>query len=175
MAILSTLATIAPYHVLAYSLVYGTTAFQSFFNGIVAFKALPYEHFSALQSNIFPTYFAFQTATSLILLLTPPVPFLGGLALAKNIALGSSLVSAAGNMLYLGPKSRVVMAQRREQIAIEGKSHKDPTASETMKAINKRFGTIHGASVVLNLITFVGLTAYGIIMTDGFLAKAIRK
>lgn len=175
MAILSTLATIAPYHVLTYSLVFGTTTFQSFFNGIVAYKVLPYDHFSALQAHIFPSYFAFQTAASLALLLTAPVPFVGSLATAKTVALGTSLVGAFANAVYLGPKSRVILAKRREQTALEGKAHTDPTASAEMKAINKEFGAVHGASVLLNMFTFVGFAAYGVIMTEGFLLNAVKK
>lgn len=175
MAILSTLGTVAPYHVILYSLLFGTTTFQSFFNGIVAFKTLPYEHFGALQSRIFPPYFAFQAVASLALLVTPPVSYIGGMALAKNITLGASFIGGAVNWGILGPKTRVLMAKRREQSALEGKAHNDPTASEATKAINKEFGKVHGLSVLFNLGTFLGLLAYGVIMTDGFLVKAIRK
>lgn len=153
---------------------FGTTTFQSFYNGIVAFKTLPYEHFSALQSKIFPPYFVFQTAASLFLLATPPVAFASSVLLAKNLTLGVATLGGAANALYFGPKSRVVMAKRREQIAIEGKAHNDPTASDTMKQINKEFGKIHGLSVLCNLGTFLGLLAYGVILSDGFLGLAAK-
>lgn len=153
---------------------FGTTTFQSFYNGIVAFKTLPYEHFSALQSKIFPPYFAFQTAAAVVLLLTPPVSFASSIVLAKNLSLGIAAVGGAANTFYFGPQSRVVMAKRREQVAIEGKPHNDPTASETMKKINKEFGKIHGLSVLFNLGTFLGLAAYGVILSDGFLSLAAK-
>lgn len=174
MPILSTLGSIAPYHVLLYSLVFGTTTFQSFFNGIVAFKTLPYEHFGALQAKIFPPYFAFQTGASLLLLLSPPVAFASSVVLAKNVALGAAFLGGAVNSGYLSGKTRQLMARRREQIALEGKPHNDPTASDAMKAINKDFGKIHGLSVLFNLGTFLGLVAYGVILTDGFLSTAVK-
>lgn len=166
MAILSTLGTAAPYHVLLYSLLFGSTAYQSFFVGLVAFKTLPYNHFGALQAKIFPPYFALQTVASAVLLLTKPVGFEGN---AANITLAIATLGGLLNMVVLSPLTRKVMELRKKQEGIDGKSCKDPNPSADMKALNMRFGKIHGVSVLLNMAAFLALTFYGVVLTDGFL------
>lgn len=165
MALLSTLSTLAPYHLLAYSLLFGATTYQSFFAGIVAFKTLPYNHFSALQAHVFPVYFSGQSILSLFLLLTRPVDF----AESANLACLTLVLSAATgllNMLVLSPLTRRVMEARRKQEGIDGKSCKDPNPSDEMRALNKRFGKIHGISVLLNLAGFISLILYGIVLSE---------
>lgn len=111
-------------------------------------------------------------------MLAPPFSFAAigsGVTLAKNIALGSAFVGAAVNSLYLGPRTRTIMAKRRELSASDGVHHTDPTASDATKQNNQAFKKVHGASVLLNLVTFIGLAAYGVILTDGFLAQAVKK
>lgn len=177
MAILSTLGSIAPYHVLLYSVLFGSTTYQSFYSGIVAFKTLPYDQFSALQARIFPPYFGFQAAASTLLLLTPPFKFVGVAATLAQASLGTAAVGSLANILWLGPKTRRVMASRKAQEGVEGKSCKDPTVSNDMKVLNKEFGKIHGLSVLFNMGSFLGLMLYGVVLTDGFkvLARAVPK
>lgn len=153
-------AGLAPYHLLIYSVVYGSTAYQSFFSGIVAYKALPLEHFANLQSKVFPTYFAMQAVTTGLLLATPLFP-LGNIGYA---ALGTQFVGSLINTAFLGPRSNRIKAQREAQMELEGKHYKDPTASDTMKSLNKQFARVHGISVLLNLAGFVGLTVYGFML-----------
>ncbi|ODQ63871.1 hypothetical protein NADFUDRAFT_47677 [Nadsonia fulvescens var. elongata DSM 6958] len=175
MAILSTLATVAPYHVILYSLVFGSTAYQSFYAGIVAFKALPHDKFSALQARIFPGYFTFQTAASAALLASLSFMPLAGAATAAYVSLGTATVGGLINVTTMMPITKEIMARRVKQQEIEGKHFKDPSASDEMKKINKEFGKSHGISILLNLAAFGGLLAYGVIMTDGFLIKNIPK
>lgn len=166
MSILGTLRTSAPYHLLLYSVLFGSTTYQSFFSGIVAFKVLPYDQFSLLQSHVFPPYFKFQTAATSVLLMTTPLKYVP----LAGPSLGISLVGSIANMLWLGPTTRDIQNRRREQEAKEGKSCKDPNVSDEMKAINKEFGKIHGYSVIFNMGTFLGLLVYGI----GLSQKLIR-
>lgn len=175
MTILSTLRSVAPYHLLLYSVLFGSTTYQSFFSGIVAYKTLPYEHFSALQAQTFPPYFKFQAAASAILLLTPPVQFASRAAAVAS--LGAATVGSLANIVWLGPKTREIMERRKAQEVLEGKKCKDPSVSQVMKDINKEFGKIHGASVVFNMGTFVGLLFYGVVLTDGFkrIVRAVPK
>uniref|UniRef100_A0A060T8B3 ARAD1D02222p n=1 Tax=Blastobotrys adeninivorans TaxID=409370 RepID=A0A060T8B3_BLAAD len=162
MAFFSTLQTLNPYHVLLYSIAYGTTTYQSFFVGLVAFRTLPLEQFSKLQSRIFPRYFPFQLLSAVALLASVPgdlVPLVWG---TLGLCAATSLVNTA----YLGPASAKLSVQRLEQAASEGKSHKDPTASDKLKKMNKRFGMMHGISVLINLAYWGALTVYGVHMVD---------
>lgn len=89
--------------------------------------------------------------------------------------LGTSAVTSAINMAILGPKSNVIKAKRDRQMEIEGKSYKDPTASEDMKALNRQFGKLHGMSVSLNLVGWVAMVLYGVYLSDGLVRKIVRK
>jgi hypothetical protein len=171
MSIISTLQSVAPYHLLLYSALLGATTYQSFYAGIVAYKVLPLKDFATLQANIFPRYFGFQTLASAVLLLTPPFQF----GAAAYTVLGTSLVGAAVNVGYLGPKSNAIKGKRDLQMEIEGKTYKDPTASDEMKKLNKQFGATHGISVLLNLIGWLGLVAYGVLLTEGLSTKTLAK
>lgn len=166
MAVFSTLSTLAPYHLLAYGILVGSTTYQSFVAGLLAFKHLPYKEFSALQSQVFPVYFSLQTLLSAFLLLTKPVTFEGHSASAT---LAVSFVTAAVNLLVLSPATRQVMAARRSQEEIDGKSCKDPEPSPEMALLNKKFAKFHGVSVLLNLANFFSLIGYSTILADGLL------
>lgn len=164
MAFFSTLQTLTPYHFLLYSIVYGATTYQSFYVGLVAFRTLPLEYFSKLQSRIFPRYFPFQLLAAVALLGSVPgelVPLVWG-------TLGVSAATALINTAYLGPASSKLSVQRLEQAASEGKSPKDPSASDKLKKMNKRFGMMHGISVLLNLGYWGALTVYGVHLVDIF-------
>jgi hypothetical protein len=165
MALLSSLSTLAPYHLLSYSLLFGATTYQSFFSGIVAFKTLPYNHFSALQGRIFPCYFSGQTALSCFLLLTRPIDFAEN-AQPALLTLAVSAATSLLNLSVLSPLTRRIMEARRKQEGIDGKSCQDPNPSDEMRSLNKRFGKIHGISVLLNLAGIISLALYGIILSD---------
>ncbi|CAN6619415.1 hypothetical protein TRVA0_007S03246 [Trichomonascus vanleenenianus] len=162
MGLISTLGTIAPYHVLAYSLMFGATTYQSFFSGLMAYRVLPYKEFSMLQHKIFPPYFAFQTIAAAFLYVSSPTP----LDCTAKTTLAIAFFSGLVNSLVLGPKSNKLIVARNEQVEAEGKSHKDPTASETMKKLNKQFGKLHGISVVINLGLWISMLTYGINLTE---------
>ncbi|KAF5101804.1 hypothetical protein D0Z00_000666 [Geotrichum galactomycetum] len=170
MTLLSTLSTLAPYHLLAYSLLFGATTYQSFFSGLVAFKTLPYNHFSALQARVFPTYFSGQTVLSFFLLFTRPIDFADSAQLAC-LTLVVSGITGLTNLSVMSPLTRRIMEARRKQEGIDGKSCKDPNPSDEMRALNKSFGKIHGISVLLNLAGFISLILYGIILS-GHLVSA---
>lgn len=123
---LSLLATPAPWHILAYGTLLGTTFFQSFVGGIVAFRCLPRPQFSTLQQNIFPVYFALQTALPAALVFTYPATVLGSggwSAALDNAAAGSGagvsiLVMFLGGLLnaaVLGPATTKCMRERKHQ------------------------------------------------------------
>lgn len=166
MSYLAILKSGLPYHLLAYSIVLGATTYQSFYSGIVAFRCLDYKNFSTLQAHVFPNYFRFQAVASLVLLALPAF----GRDRVSTISLGVAAVGSLINALYLGPVNHDLSVQRIKQIEIEGKSHKDPTASEEMKAINRQFGRAHGQSVLTNMAVFLSLLNYGV-----WIASKIRR
>lgn len=179
MPLLSTLRSPTPYHLLLYSLALGSTAFHSFVIGPIAFQTLPYDHFSALQARVFPLYFGAQTVASAVLGVTAVAafPWLAGganLVLAARASLGVAGAGAALNWGVLGPQTRGIMARRKHQEQVEGKSCKAPDVSEDMRKVNKEFGKVHGISVLANLGTLAGLVAYGVVLSDGVRALARR-
>jgi hypothetical protein len=64
---LSTLDNLAPYHMISYSTLLGTTLYQTFVVTKVGYQALPISAFTTLQKRLFPIYFRSQ---SLLLLCT---------------------------------------------------------------------------------------------------------
>jgi hypothetical protein len=142
------------YHILAYGTLLGSTMFQTFIAGPVAFKALPRPSFSSLQSAIFPVFFSIQTALPIVLALTWPgskvLSAAGGLAVRENaglkgllhddnlysglIPVGIMLGTAVVNLLFLGPTTLKVMKERKHQGKFE-----DGCAGMTLRSITIRF------------------------------------
>ena len=118
--------SLAPYHIISYASVTGTTFFHSFINGIVMFRVLERPQFSAVQAKLFPVYFSMQTALPVALALTYPggpeessQSSVMGLLQVENgwsvlAPLGIMLVSSALNLALLRPVTDV-MLRRREQ------------------------------------------------------------
>lgn len=122
------------YHQLTYGSLLGSTLFQTFFAGPLAFKVLPRPSFSTLQTAVFPPFFALQTALPLVLALTWPgekVAGVGGAVVRSNagwrglmegrnvmdalvpvaVMFGTSLL----NLVLLGPATTKVMKERKHQ------------------------------------------------------------
>lgn len=58
-----------------------------------------------------------------------------------------------------------VMRERKVQETKEGTKYYDEgPKSDAMKKLNSRFGKIHGASALLNLIGLMGTVAYGVVL-----------
>ncbi|KAJ4292329.1 hypothetical protein N0V88_005961 [Collariella sp. IMI 366227] len=172
MAILSP----APYHILSYGTLLGTTFFHTFVGGIVSFRVLPRPQFASLMSKIFPIYFSMQSTLPLVLAVTYPAsrnPFgvAGGIAGVMDVSnrwsvlapLVGAFVCALGNLLVVGPATTKVMGERRAQEKKDGKkSYDDPPHSQEMLTLNKQFSMLHGVSSALNLGTFIATVAYGV-------------
>ncbi|TQV99916.1 hypothetical protein V2A60_005336 [Cordyceps javanica] len=170
----SIIASPAPYHILAYGTLVGTSFFHSFVNSPILFKAVERPIFSAFQAKIFPIYFGLQTALPAILALTFPGSTL--LATPNGIStlfhesnrwgslapIATMFVSGILNLLVLLPASRKVMKQRQGQAKRDGKQwHEEGPHSDEMRVLSKRFGMLHGISSLLNLVTFIGSVTYG--------------
>lgn len=144
-------------HFFAYSGLFGMTCYQSFYAGIVSYRAIPLEMFGKLQHKIFPGYFAIQTALSALLIVSTPFT----LTTAAKVSLGASLVGALVNLAIIMPKTHKIIVAREAQMEKEGKGYKDPTASDDMKALNKKFAKLHGISMLFNLGLLFGTFYYG--------------
>jgi len=153
--VFSTLATPAPYHLLLLGTLTGSTLYQSFFAGIVAFKALPRPSFSKLQERIFPGYFALQTIAPLLMYLTRP---------PQIKAWPFAVIGLSGllNLTVIGPLTTKVIKQRREVEA------RDADSTE-MKTLNRKFGQAHGASSLTNMVTLLSTLYYTLLLSQRLL------
>ncbi|KAF2157106.1 hypothetical protein K461DRAFT_218444 [Myriangium duriaei CBS 260.36] len=172
------------YHIICYSTFVGTTFFQSFVAGPVGFKTLPRAMFGRLQQTTTPVFFAIQTALSIGMILTYPgerstsAGLLGhrvhagwsGLMADSNlwtitIPLLVILVTSAANLVVLGPATTKTMKLRHHQETRDGKKSYDAGPhSPEMAALNKRFGMLHGASSLLDLVGYIASLYYGFIL-----------
>jgi len=179
MDILASILNPAPYHVLFYGTLLGSSIFQSFVGGIVSFRVLPRPQFSTLQQNQFPIYFGMQTILPALLILTAPRP-LGstssttGLLAAldeKNrwsvlVPLVAMGLCGAINWLALGPMTTTTIRKRKHQETKDGKKYYEAGPhSDEMKALNKRFGMQHGFSSLVNLFEIIVTITYGVILS----------
>ncbi|ROV89560.1 hypothetical protein VSDG_08545 [Cytospora chrysosperma] len=165
----SIMLTGAPYHILAYGSLFGTTLCT-----IIQFKTLPTLQFSELQTKTFPWYFGLQTTLPVALAVTlPGRPFgpssgIRGLFDPANrwgtmVPLVTAFVSGLANWVVLLPASKACIVERRKQEAKDGKRSWDPQPhSQEMAALNKKFGMLHGISSLLNVVNFVASVVYGI-------------
>lgn len=123
------------YHILSYGTLLGSNILNTFFSGPIAYKCLPRAQFATLQQNIFPPFFALQTAIPLALAFTWPGSELvngaglqpgskdaGWRGLLADANFWTALVPIATmfgtsllNLLVLGPATTKVMRQRKHQ------------------------------------------------------------
>lgn len=153
------LNTRIPYHFLLYTLSFGGASFYSFIVSPLVFKKLPREEFSNLQTQVFPTYFQFQTLSPLVLGLISPwklCPFTIGLLSLSSIAGGL-------NYLYLLPKCRNIKEERNKLIA-DKKDKVDGEFTEEYKKLTKQFGAFHGISTLVNIASIASLGVYGLLI-----------
>ncbi|KAF2101398.1 hypothetical protein NA57DRAFT_35071 [Rhizodiscina lignyota] len=166
-----------PYHLLSYGTLLGSTLFQSFIGGIIAFRVLPRSSFSQLQQATFPTFFAMQSFLPVAMALTYPGArldsvtssawHLGYILREENrwsvaVPIGVMLVTGLANWLWIGPETTRVMRERKHQETRDGKkAHDKGPQSPEMQKLNKSFMRLHGASTLVNLSGFVAMVAYG--------------
>ncbi|KAL8673332.1 MAG: hypothetical protein Q9168_002256 [Polycauliona sp. 1 TL-2023] len=183
---LSTLGSLAPYHILTYGTLLGSSIFQSFIGGVVAFKSLPRAQFATLQSAIFPIYFSLQSACPILLALTypgsssrnsllgasPSPSGFGGFAAQENrwsVAGPIAAILAANvvNLVWAGPKTNEIMRLRKHQETRDGKKAYDaPPHSKAMQKLNKDFSRMHGVSASLNLAALAMTVFYGVVLAE---------
>lgn len=122
------------YHIVSYGLLLGSTFFQSFIAGPVAFKAIPRSAFAQLQTHVTPVFFALQSALPVLMAMTFPgerIASAGATAIRQDsglfgllqpkhlwsaavpiaIMLGTALI----NLAALGPLTTKTMRERKHQ------------------------------------------------------------
>lgn len=182
MASLASLYDARSYHILAYGTLLGSTFFQSFIAGPVAFKAIPRSAFATLQTHVTPVFFGLQTALPIIMALTYPGSKVasvgaasirsdaGALGLLDKDNLYTALIpvsimigTAVINLLVLGPMTTRTMKERKHQETRDGKKSHDPgPKSAEMQRLNKKFGALHGSSAMLDLAGLLAMMFYGV-------------
>ncbi|KAI9929276.1 hypothetical protein ASPWEDRAFT_168884 [Aspergillus wentii DTO 134E9] len=163
-----------PFHVLSYGTLLGVQVYQTFVSGIVAFRALPRPQFASLQAATFPVYFSLQSALPVVVALTASkgadaIGVSGLLAPESRgtlVPMATVLVTGLINQFILRPRTINVMRERKHQETCDGKKSYDPAPhSKEMMALNKRFGRIHGASSLLNMVSLAVTIYYGAVLS----------
>ncbi|CAM6088933.1 unnamed protein product [Calypogeia fissa] len=168
-----TLATVLRIlHVTAFATIFGMQLWVSFIGGVIMFKHLPRHQFGNLQSRMFPVYF--QLAAVALALNISVLAILNPLAAAtlwetlQFVALGLALVFTLTNLLVMEPVTTKLMRERHKAEKEDGISTEPGVnrkkeiekAGPKLRAINKKFGALHGISSLLNLFAFWGLLVH---------------
>ncbi|KAI3622487.1 hypothetical protein WG66_015635 [Moniliophthora roreri] len=158
-------------YMIGYGWIFGTSLWVTFFGGVIAYRALPRQQFGALQHRVFPIYF-FQSiligSGLLVLWISshPDVithiqrPLVADVAQAYTLA--SVILAQSINYFVIGPMTSKTMFQRHKLEKEEGKAYNEPGVSEQMKALNRKFGSLHGISSLLNLYAVIALGFHGL-------------
>jgi len=132
-------------HLVSLSTWLGTTVYTTLVIGIVLFKQLPRQTFGRVQSKLFPIYFGVSAACILLCLGTS---FASG-HMARMPVLLTALVSTLANLFLLEPVTTSVMYK------IYDMENTDRKQTDEYKAARKKFGGLHGASSLVNLVGMV--------------------
>jgi len=76
--------------------------------------------------------------------------------------LGSVLLAQGTNYFVIGPLTSKTMFERHRLEKEEGKVYNEPGVSDAMKALNRRFGSLHGVSSLLNLWSVIAIGFHGL-------------
>ncbi|GAW03404.1 Transmembrane protein 205 [Lentinula edodes] len=129
-------------YMILYSWLFGMSLWITFFGGVIAFKALPRQQFGNLQHKTFPIYFVISITLVYILF--------------------SVLISQGINYTVIGPLTSRTMFERHRLEKEEGKAYNEPGVSDAMKGLNRRFGSLHGISSLLNLWAVIAIGLHGL-------------
>jgi len=158
-------------YVVAYGWLFGMSLWISFFGGVIAYKTLPRAQFGALQHKTFPIYFLLSiglgsTLLGLWTISHPAVlthyanPLVADVAQAYTLAFG--VMAQGSNYFVVGPMTSKTMFQRMKLEKDEGKAYNESGVSDQMKALNRRFGMLHGVSSLANLFAVFALIFHGL-------------
>ena len=81
--------------------------------------------------------------------------------------LGIVFVTSLANLVLVGPATTKCMRERKSQEFRDGKkSYDEGPQSEEMQVLNKRFGYLHGASSLLNMVGCIATVVYGFSLAE---------
>ncbi|KAG2754510.1 hypothetical protein P692DRAFT_20845183 [Suillus brevipes Sb2] len=150
---------------LGYGWLYGMSMWVSFFGD--CFIETTRHQFGTLQHKTFPVYFSSSIGLSSALLGLWAYAHPGLLAnitnpfradVAQAYVLGAVIALQGCNQLVVGPMT----SRQRHRLEKEGKNYNEPGVSTQMKALNAKFGMLHGISSLANLGAIVALTLHGL-------------
>jgi len=132
------------------------------------------EAFSTIQASLFPEYFALQAASCVValgghvgvLMADPFHAGVVGLTLdLESWAMLLAVVFALVNLLGLGPKTTELMVALYESnLVVEscelGGGDQPLLVADAKKVRKKRFGMVHGISMLFDLFNLVAVTIY---------------
>jgi len=170
-ATLLSLLNLRGLYTLGFSFIFGMSLWVTFIGGIIAYKALPRQHFGTLQHRTFPVYFKLNAVVSSGLLFAwirnhstviaqfahPTVP-----DVSQAYALGVVAIAHGLNVVWFGPATSKLLTARTKLEKEEGKDAHDPNASTDMKKLNAKFMRLHGYSSLANLMAFIALVFHGL-------------
>ncbi|KAF4121180.1 hypothetical protein GMORB2_2142 [Geosmithia morbida] len=170
----SALFSAAPYHILSYGTLLGTSFYQSFINGPVMFRSTNRTTFSTVQSGLFPIYFGMQTFLPIIMIFTFPgnaiLGFNSGISglfadvnrVPSMLPILTMFITGFINLAVMLPAVTQLIQARQGQSKRDGKDwYAEGPHSDEMVALNKKFGAMHGLSSLINLATFISAITYG--------------
>ncbi|KAJ3777602.1 hypothetical protein FB446DRAFT_805028 [Lentinula raphanica] len=129
------------------------------------------QQFGNLQHKTFPIYFLISLGlvSSLLLIWTsahPDVLTYWNRPLVADVLqvyiLSSVLIAQGANHFVIGPMTSSTMFERHRLEKEEGKAYNEPGVSDAMKALNRRFGSLHGISSLLNLSAVLAIGFHGL-------------
>ena len=75
--------------------------------------------------------------------------------------MGVCFLTGLVNMVIVGPATTGIMRERKKQETKEGKKYwEEGEKTVEMRALNKRFGMVHGVSSLLNLVGLGATVGY---------------
>ncbi|KAJ7225881.1 hypothetical protein GGX14DRAFT_422725 [Mycena pura] len=165
------LVNLSGLYLVGYGWLFGMSLWITFFGGVIAYKTLPRAQFSALQHKTFPIYFVLSLGLGSALLglwtLSHPAvlthyanPLVADVAQAYTLAFG--ILAQGANYFVIGPMTSKTMFERMKLEKEEGKAYNEPGVSDKLKALNGKFGMLHGVSSLLNLGAVIALGFHGL-------------
>ncbi|KAK2462023.1 hypothetical protein APHAL10511_006486 [Amanita phalloides] len=158
-------------YVIAYSWLFGMSLWITFFSGVIAYKALPRQQFGVLQHKTFPVYFVSSTGLSSLMIVywVFTHPDVGTHILRPEVADVAqlyALLTVFGsqflNYFVIGPITSKTMFERQKLEKDEGISHNGSDISDKMRALNRKFGMLHGISSLANLAAVIAAGFHGL-------------
>ncbi|KAM7276240.1 hypothetical protein ACFE04_018106 [Oxalis oulophora] len=167
---LTTLLTLT--HLLCFSTAWGVALWVTFIGGIIMFKNLPRHQFGNLQSKMFPAYF-----TLVGVCCAASVASFGYLhpwksaTTTEKYQLGFLLSTFAFNLtnLFVFTPMTIELMKKRHKMERElsigeevgwSKNQEAAKANPNLRAMNKKFGMVHGLSSLANIMAFGGLAMH---------------